>query len=29
LRRRLADEWLGPDLAEKAYGPLSAALSQP
>ena len=22
LRRRLADLWLGPDLAEKAYGPL-------
>jgi hypothetical protein len=23
LRRRLADLWLGPDLAAKAYGPLS------
>jgi len=22
LRRRLADLWLGPDLATKAYGPL-------
>lgn len=22
LRRRLADLWLGPELAEKAYGPL-------
>ena len=22
LRRRLADLWLGPDLAAKAYGPL-------
>jgi hypothetical protein len=22
LRRRLADLWLGPDLAERAYGPL-------
>ena len=24
LRRRLADLWLGPELAAKAYGPLSA-----
>jgi len=23
LRRRLADLWLGPELAAKAYGPLS------
>lgn len=23
LRRRLADLWLGPELATKAYGPLS------
>jgi hypothetical protein len=23
LRRRLADLWLGPDLAAKAYGPLT------
>ena len=23
LRRRLADLWLGPDLAAKAYGPLN------
>jgi hypothetical protein len=23
LRRRLADVWLGPDLAAKAYGPLT------
>ncbi len=22
LRRRLADLWLGPELAQKAYGPL-------
>ncbi len=22
LRRRLADLWLGPELAKKAYGPL-------
>jgi hypothetical protein len=28
LRRRLADAWLGPELAEKAYGPLSAALAK-
>jgi hypothetical protein len=24
LRRRLADLWLGPELAAKAYGPLAA-----
>ena len=29
LRRRLADAWLGPDLAEKAYGPLSTVLAKP
>lgn len=23
IRRRLADLWLGPDLAEKAYGPMT------
>jgi len=25
LRRRLADLWLGPELAKAAYGPLSAS----
>jgi hypothetical protein len=29
LRRRLADAWLGPDLAQKAYGPLRSLPALP
>jgi hypothetical protein len=29
LTRRLADAWLGPELAERAYGPLSDATVGP